>query len=385
MKLTSWMAVALAPFAAACGGTDKHCDTKDHACTWLGQAGQIGFTPDGKKPLDTEIYWTMDTLFASDNTVWFLDWNNHLVRRVTTEGKVVSVVGFDDPVFPGDGDASNPTAEKSPDGAPGLDVQLNHPTDLVEMPDHSIVFAAWHNHKIRRIDPSTGNVHLVGGGGAGFAGDGGPVTAALFKQPSRIAIDEAGDMFIIDQQNQRIRKVDTTGNISTIAGNGMQSYADGPAAMASFAWQIGDNPEPAGGIAYANNTLYVSDTQNNRIRQVDLNAMMVTTIAGTGDGAFGGDGGAATSAQLFHPRDIEVGPDGNLYVADTDNMRIRKIDLSTSIITTVAGTGEAGLDPSDDLLATDTKLNRPFGVDFDAAGNLYISDSLNSRILKVAK
>ncbi|HEY0989933.1 MAG TPA: hypothetical protein VGD80_22845, partial [Kofleriaceae bacterium] len=138
-------------------------------------------------------------------------------------------------------------------------------------------------------------------------------------------------------------------------------------------------------LAYARGMLYIADTENNRIRKVDIQTGIIDTIAGTGQQGYSGDGGPATAAMLYHPRDLEIGPDGNLYVADTDNGRIRQIDLNTGSIQTVAGTGEHGLDRDDDRLATETRLNRPFGIDFDLAGNLYISDTLNSRILRVAR
>lgn len=373
--------------AGGCGG-DKQCNVSGHACTWLGEPGQLGFNGDGHDRLDTLLYWTMDTLFAKDGTVWFLDWNNHIVRKVGLDGKVVTVVGWNDPVFPGDGDQADPTAEYSAAGAPGTDVQLNHPTDLYQMPDGTIILMAWHNHKIRKIDPATGHVWIVGGGGSGFAGDGGPVSMALFKQPSRLAVDEQQNIYLVDQQNQRIRKIDAqTQIITTIVGNGTQGYGGdgGPALQAELNFKIGDNPEPSGGIAYKDGKLYIADTENNRIRRVDLASGMIDTLAGTGQAGFSGDGGPATQAMVNHPRDLEFGPEGDLYIADTDNARVRAINLANGQIRTVAGTGELGLDPSDDRLATQTKLNRPFGIDFDPQGNLYISDTLNSRILRVAK
>jgi len=129
--------------------------------------------------------------------------------------------------------------------------------------------------------------------------------------------------------------------------------------------------------------LYVSDTLANKLRAIDLTTQMITTIAGTGAEGGGGDGGPAMAAQLAHPRDLEIGPEGDLYVADTDNNRIRAINLTTGVIRTVAGTGELGLDKDDDHPATQMKLARPFGIEFDPDGNLFISDTINSRILKV--
>jgi sugar lactone lactonase YvrE len=229
---------------------------------------------------------------------------------------------------------------------------------------------------------------VLSGSAAGFAGDGGLAPAALYKQPSRVALDEQQNMYIVDQQNQRIRKIDgQTNMITTVVGSGVQGYGgdSGPALAAQLNFKIGDNPEPSGGIVYRPGTLYISDTENNRVRKVDLQSGVITTIAGTGEGGYSGDGGPAAQAKVLHPRDLEIGPEGDLYIADTDNGRIRAIDLTSGTIRTVAGTGELGLDHNEDMAATGVKLNRPFGIDFDPEGNLYISDSLNSRILRVAR
>ncbi len=367
---------------------ESTCNESGQACTWLGMPGQTGFNKDGHDRLSTMIYWSMDMLFAKDGSVWFIDWNSHLVRRIMPDGKIASVVGWSDPVFPGDGDAAHPMAELSAEGAIGSDVQLNHPTDLVEAADGSILLMAWHNHKIRRIDPKTNRSFIVAGAGPGFVGDNGPLSKALFKQASRLALDEQQNLYVLDQQNQRVRKVDAqTQVIKTIAGNGKQGYGGdgGPAIDAMLNFEVGANPEPSGGMVASRGALYLADTENSRIRKVDLETGMITTLAGTGSPGYSGDDGPAASAQLYHPRDLEIGPEGDLYVADTDNGRIRAINLTTGVIRTVVGTGELGLDEDDDRPATETKLNRPFGVDFDREGNLYVSDSINSRILRVAR
>ena len=383
MKWTVFAAMLL----AACGDNKSiECDVSGHACTWAGKPGVFGFNGDGNDRLDTELYWAMDMKFADDDSVaWFIDWNNHLVRRVEADDTVKTYLGWVDPIFPGDG-LSGPS-EKSPDGAPGLDVKLNHPTDLALLPDGKLLVMAWHNHKLRMIDPAD-HSHILGGGGAGFAGDGGPIAMATFKQPKALERDPAdGSLYILVQQNFRIRKVSADYSmVTTIAGSGMQGGDGdgGPALSAKLNFEAGSNPEPSGGLALKDGKLYVADTLSNRIRVIDLAAGTIANFAGTGTPGFAGDGGPATSAQLNAPRDLEIGPDGDLYIADTDNSAIRAIDASGNI-RTVAGTGELGLDPDEGRLATEMRLARPFGIEFDPAGNLYICDTINSRIVKVTK
>ncbi len=373
--------VMIAAVALTACEPPKHCDDSGHACTWLGIPGAVGFNGDGLDRLSTKIYWSMDMLFAADGTPWFIDWNNHLVRTVEADGKVKTRVGWVDPVFPGDGAPAEATG-----GAVGTDVQLNHPTDLAQLSDGTMLIMAWHNHKLRKVD-AAGKVSIVSGAGAGYFGDGTPARGALFKQPKALVVDAQDNQYILDQQNFRIRKISAAGVITTIAGNGMQASTgdDGPALMASLRFEAGSNPEPSGGLALKDGKLYIAETETHRIRVIDLTTNIISAFAGTGTQGSSGDDGPALQAQFFHPRDLEFGPDGRLYVADTDNSRVRAIDLTTGVITTVVGTGEAGLDENDDLLATKTKLKRPFGIEFDPKGNLYVSDTINSRILRVAK
>lgn len=374
---------------AACGAGEaaepSPCpEQSGHACVWLG-SGEEGFNGDGHDRLETDIYWSMDMAFAEDGTPWFIDWNNHLIRKVLPDQTVATVVGWTDPIFPGDG--TGDASEKSALGADGALVKLNHPTELLAADDGAILVMAWHNHKLRRIDPDTSQVTIVAGAGAGFAGDEGPCSKALFKQPKALTGDENGNLYISDQQNFRVRRIDPDGVITTIAGDGMKGSAGdgGPALMAQLDWEIGSNPEPSGGLAVGDGKLYVADTLSHRVRVVDLETGDIETLAGTGDAGYSGDDGPALEATFNAPRELELGPDGSLYVADTDNHVIRAVDLETGVVRTVAGTGEAGKDATDGKLATETMLARPFGLEFDREGNLYVMDTLNSRILKVSK
>lgn len=376
------------PFACDDGPPDLDRACRElksgHACTWVGVKDEQGYNGDGKHRLETIINQPQDLLFMPDGTVWFTDFNNFLIRRIHPDGTIETMVGSTDPVFPGDG----PFDGIPPGGAEGSEWLLNHPTNLILQPDGNVLVVAWHNHKLLTVDPNTGYVKVVCGGGAGFAGDGkevGPGT--LFRQVNDASMDEQGNTYLLDQQNGRIRKIDPNGVITTIAGDGTMGHSGdgGPALMAQFSWARGSNPNPSGGLLYHEGKLYISDTEADVIRVMDLATGMLDAFAGTGEGGDGGDGGPALQAKLNGPRDLEIGPDGDLYFADTDNGKVRAINLSTNEIRTVVGTGELGIDDQEGLEATRTRLRRPFGVAFDPDGNLYVMDTLNSRIVKVAR
>ncbi len=358
-------------------------------CTFAGD-GEEGFNGDGLHRLQTAMYWPFDIEFAASGRTYVVDWNNHKVRQLMPDQTFKTVIGTD---FIGDGpdDLSDQTAP----GAPGTTVNLNHPTDVQELPNGDLALMAWHNHKIRMYYPDTGLVRVMAGAGAGFRGDGGPAKQALVNQPPHGALDSHGNLFFIDQRNQRIRVLYDFANqreqaiIQTVVGTGVQGFnGDGVALQTMLNFPAGGNPEPSGGIAVdANGTLYFSDSNNNRIRRVDFSNAdftegVVTTIAGDGTGGFSGDGGPAKDAEIYYPEDLEVGPDGNLYFADTDNHRVRMIDMQTGIISTIAGTGVGGYS-GDGGMAKDAQLLRPFGVAFDQNGDLYIADTFNSRIRRV--
>ena len=363
---------------ASCRGLEP-----GHACTWLGSRDGEGHNGDHHRR-ETLVFQPQDLLFMPDGTAWFSDFNNFLVRRVHADGQVETMVGSTNPIFPGDG----PLGGLPPGGAPGSDWLLNHPTNLIEQPDGDVLVVAWHNHKLLTVDAETGYVTVVCGGGAGFAGDGELAsTSALFKQLSDATYDEAGNLYIVDQQNERIRVIDTTGIISTIAGDGDEGYAGdgGPALEAQFSWARGSNPNPSGGIVYHAGKLYISDTEADLIRVLDLSSGVIDRFAGTGEEGSAGDGGPALEAQLSGPRDLAIGPEGDLYFADTDNGKVRAISLESGEIRTVVGTGTLGIEEREGMLATEVQLRRPFGVSFDPEGNLYVMDTLNSRIVKVAR
>lgn len=217
---------------------------------------------------------------------------------------------------------------------------------------------------------------IAGTGGSGYAGDNGPAVAAELANPFAIAIDAAGNMYIADRGNNRIRKISTSGIISTVAGTGTGGYNGDniPATTAQLYDPTGVATDGAGNV-------YVADKANNRIRKID-NAGIISTVAGNGVGMFSGDGGIATNASLNTPRGIATDATGNLFIADQANQCVRKVNTS-GIITTVAGNTINGYS-GDGGPATAASFRNPYAVAVDAAGNLYIADVDNARIRKVS-
>jgi NHL repeat len=352
-------------------------------CTLVGN-GEPAFTGEGQPARATSLYWPMDLEIAPDGRPYILDWQNHRVRRLDADGTLHTVIGTDsigDGPGPGDGN------ETVAPGIAGTLINLNHPTDLQFSSDGATMYlAAWHNHKIRQLDVASGLVEVTCGKGPGFAGDGLTEDKALFSMPRSLALAPSGDLFVVDTRNLRVRRIGASGIVSTVAGTGMRGAAgDGADRLAAtFSFQKDEeNPEPGGAVALDHDgRLYVADTLNNRVVRIDLDSGLVKRIAGDGTYGGGGDGGPAVSAQLGKPQDLEIGPDGRLFIADTENHVVRAVDLTTGVITRVAGNGTVG-DGGDGGDARAASLNRPFGIALDPAGNLYIADTRNNLIRKV--
>jgi len=218
---------------------------------------------------------------------------------------------------------------------------------------------------------------VAGNGSAGYTGDGAQATAANLNQPTRIVIDNAGNLIITDRGNNAIRQVSASGIISTIAGNGTAGYTgDGAAATAATLNM------PAQTIADASGNLYISDSQNNCIRKITASTGVITTIVGTGVAGYNGDSIAATAAQVYNPYDMAFDWQGNLYFSDRINNRVRKVIASSNMIVTVAGNGTAAY-LGDSGQATSASLNNPIGLAVDSLGNIYIGDYGNKVVRKV--
>jgi hypothetical protein len=272
--------------------------------------------------------------------------------------------------------------------------------------------AAWHNAKLKAFDPDTGKLlDRCGSGARDYLGDGGPcfgddnAQLVALDLPSSVVEDEVGNVFIADQANQVVRRIDADGIVTTVVGSCPKggfgcpdgvgySGDDGPANVAKLDNGFGQWVMPAGKLAFGpDGYLYIADTFNNVIRRVapgsdgvlgsgDAAEEVIETFAGTGKAGSKGDGGPASKAQLFRPTDVAWSPSGELFIADRGNHCVRRIDTD-GVITTVAGQCGVPGSSGDDGPATQAFLDEPFGVAFSPDGTLYIADTLNHRIRKV--
>jgi DNA-binding beta-propeller fold protein YncE len=334
--------------------------------------GVAGFKGDGGSALNASFYFPSDVATdPSSGLVYICDFNNHRVRRIDADGKVRTVAG---------------SGELGDTEGPALEAKLHHPASLSFHPQTGELWiAGWHVHRIIRLLSATNEIEHYAGGVRGNAGDEGPVTAAELNYPSCVTFDSAGGWYVADQDNQRVRYVDAGGTIHALAGTGTAGFAgdDGPALLAELSNPSGDVDAPAGRCALdpTEKFLYVADTANHRVRRVDLATKEITTFAGNGVAGDDGDGGAATSAMLHTPVDVDCDAAGNVYVCDRETFVVRKIDAATDVITTFAGVpGNDGYS-GDGKSAALARLDRPSGIYMDRVrGRLYIADTGNNVI-----
>lgn len=275
--------------------------------------------------------------------------------------------------------AGSGVAGYSGDGGSATISQLNTPSGVFLDQQGSLYIADSANNVIRRVDAQTNLITTVAGTGtAGFAGDGGPATSAQLNYPTDVAVDAAGDIFIADYQNQCVREVNAqSGIIATVAGDGVAGYSgDGGSATSA------ELNYPFGIALSLTVDIFIADYTNNRIRRVDARSGLITTVAGNGMGGYAGDGGAASSAELNLPSGVFIDQAGDIFIADSVNNVVRRVDANTGLIATVAGDGIAGLS-GDGSLAVSAELSFPMGVAVDATGQMWIADSANNRIRQV--
>jgi DNA-binding beta-propeller fold protein YncE len=260
-----------------------------------------------------------------------------------------------------------------------IEAQLNSPSGVAIDDKGNIVIADSFNNRIRIVDVRTGIIStLAGTGEQGLSGDDGLAVRAQLSGPTGLAMGADGTLFIADSGNHRIRKLDRAQQIIvTVAGSGIAGEAgDGGLAVQA------ELNNPSGLAVDGNGHLLIADTMNNRVRRVDAVSGTMSTVAGTGEEGFNGDGARATLARLMQPSGITVDADGSVYLSDTFNNRIRRIDGVSGIITTVAGTDLRG-HSINGMIAETAPLNNPMGLTRDPSGNLLVADSGNHCVLRI--
>jgi uncharacterized protein (TIGR03437 family) len=320
-------------------------------------------TSDGDGGLATAAHFYDPAGIATDaiGNVYVADVTAQVIRKINTGGIISTIAG------------KPRVLGYSGDGGPSGAATFFNPTGLAVDKSGSVLVADTFNNRVRKVDPVALIISSVAGSSVPL-GDGGPATASQLLEPTATALDPAGNLYIADQVNNRIRKIDTTGKISTFAGTGTPGYSGdgGPAVSAQLLL-----PYAVG--ADANGNIFISDRGNSRIRKVAPNGT-INTIAGNGIFGFSGDGGSAVQAELAGPQCVRPDTAGNLYIADTDNNRIRKIN-SSGIITTVAGGNSTTY--GDGGVATAAQLLGPSCVAIDSNKDLYIADTNHNTIRKV--
>jgi uncharacterized protein (TIGR03437 family) len=342
-----------------------------YTCLAVTALAQNISTVGGNSTWSTQIF---NVALDSAGNLYVPDSTKAYVYKITPQGITTN--------FAGTGSASAALG----DGGPATSAGLSFPRGVAVGADGSVYIGDCGHERIRKVAPNGTISTFAGTGTFGFAGDGQAATAARLNCPEALALDAKGNLLFVDYNNRRVRKITTDGIINTVAGTGQVSFSgDGGLATAADSWPFALAVAPDGTFfftdAHDNNPDQVGGAQ--RVRKVSTNGV-ITTVAGAAvqTGAFTGDGGPAAAAKLFWPQGVALDTNGNLYISDTLNYRIRKIDPS-GMISTYAGTGTAG-NLGDGGPATKAQLNWPMGIVVDPNGNLFFADALNIKIREIS-
>ena len=331
--------------------------------------GEPGFGGDGGPATEALLNSPFDVGFDPAGNLYFSDTLNHRIRRVDGRTGIIATV------------AGNGAAGYFGDGGPATAASFNEPYGIAIDHNGNIYVADRHNHCVRRIDGVSGIVTTVAGtGAAGYAGDGGPAARARLVEPNGLGLDSAQQyLYIADVADHRVRVVDLAdGSIATFAGTGEPAHTGdgGPATAAGVFGARAVKAAPDG-------TVFILERQGSTLRAVDPDAGVIATVAGTGARGYSGDGGPAADAVFDAPKEFTLDPGGDILIVDTENHAIRRIYRRTGIVETIAG-GRRGAE-GDGGAATAAGLGRPHGAVVGPDGAIYIGDTENHRIRKLSR
>jgi streptogramin lyase len=328
---------------------------------------------DGGPAIEAGVGGPFGVVLGPGGHLYVCEITNHVIRRVDLASGVIETV------------AGSGRRGYAGDGGPAREADLNEPYEVRFDTAGNMYFVEMQNHIVRRVDAQTGRISTVAGTGKpGFGGDGGPATRAMLKQPHSICIDPAGHLYICDIGNHRVRRVTlATGLIETFAGTGERVARPEPAKGVDERDAAPIAGTPLNGpraLDFHDGHLYLALREGNAVYRLDLARGTLHHLAGTGREGYSGDGGDAKLAQLAGPKGIAIGPGGDIYLADTESHTIRVIRRETGTIETLVGDGSEGDGPDGD--PRKCRLSRPHGVFVDAEGNVYIGDSGNNKVRK---
>ncbi len=347
--------------ALLCFVTTKLCP-QSYTISNVAGLRTIGYSGDGGPATNAHLYNPIAVFADNSGTIYISDWANSRLRIVTSTGIISTIAG--NGVFGFSGDGGSATL-----------AELNGPMGIFTDASGNIYLADVGNERIRKIN-SSGIINTIAGNGTyGFSGDGGLATLAAFEDPAGVCGDESGNIFVADEFNYRVRKINSSGIISTIGGCGARGYAGdgGPATQAEFYY-------PSGVAADNMGNIFVADESNNCVRQINSSGV-ISTIAGNGVAGFAGDGEPAFLSELSNPAGVTTDNKGNIYIADGFNSRIRKIN-NTGVISTIAGDGIAGYTGIGGAAAL-TALYNPVSIAADTSGNFYLANEFSNYVQKL--